>query len=286
MIEVRTFSARDIEFAVKLCQTVGWGQLPADFERYLKSEPGGSFVAELDGKPIGHVFTVGYDRAGWIGNLVVLPEFRGERVGTLLMNTAINYLHSTGVEVIWLESVQRAISLYQRLGFKGVFDCPRLRKSREIGLKTPPGGDIRTMKPSEIDEISAFDAEYYGSNRCKTIRLLYEEFQDLCFVERDGTRLRGYAMCRRTETGYRIGPCTCNPDYPEVGKELLAYCVARLGDSTEISVGTPSPCSDGLRILEELGFEPRTVALRMRLGEPRFQGDPTGIFAIGGPDKG
>jgi len=286
MVEVRAFNKRDIEFAVKSCQTIGWGYLPSDFERYLKSEPGGSFVAEENGKPIGHVFSISYGEIGWIGMLVVLPEFRGNGVGAFLTKTAINHLRSVGVKTIWLESVPKAISLYQRLGFKDVFDCLRLRKSREIGLKGSSRGEVEIMKTQHINKIASFDAAYYGANRAKTISLLYHENPGLCLVKRTGTRLLGYAMCRRTETGYRIGPCTCDPDRPEAAEELLTHCIARLGDKTDISVGTPSLCRSGLRVLKRLGFETRSSSLRMYLGEPGRQGDPRGIFAIGGPEKG
>lgn len=286
MVEVRTFSGTDVEFAVRSCQTIGWGYLPSDFERYLKSEPDGSFVAEWGGKPVGHVFSISYGTIGWIGMLVVLPEFRGRGIGALLTKTAIDYLRSKGADAIWLESVPKAITLYRRLGFKGAFDCLRLRKSREIGLKLSSGNRVEKMKTEDVDEVASFDATYYMANRAKTISLLYHEYPHLCFVKRMGTRLLGYAMCRSTETGYRIGPCAYNPDYPEAAGELLLHCVARLGDKTEISVGTPSPCRDGLRILQELGFELRSSSMRMYLGEPGYQGDPRGIFAIGGPEKG
>jgi GNAT superfamily N-acetyltransferase len=286
MISVRRFSQGDIEFAVKSCQTIGWGYLPSDFGRYLKSEPDGSFIAEADGKPVGHVFSIGYGGAGWIGMLVVQPEFRGVGIGATLTKIAIDHLRSTDAETIWLESVPKAITLYRRLGFKDAFDCLRLRRPPSIRSKTTPRNEIDKMRAREIDEIASFDAPYYGANRAKTIRLLYEEHPHLCFVKREGTRLLGYVMCRRTENGYRIGPCACNPDRPEAGEELLAHCVTTLGDSTEISIGTPSPCTDGLLILKELGFESRSVALRMYLGEHKFQGEPRGIFAIGGPEKG
>lgn len=286
MVEVRTFSGRDVEFAVRSCRTIGWGYLSSDFERYLKSEPGGSFVAEWDGKPVGHVFSVNYGTIGWIGMLVVLPEFRERGIGALLTKTAIDCLYSNGVDTIWLESVPKAITLYRRLGFKDAFHCLRLRKSHDIGAKLSYVNGVEAMKAEDTEEIASFDAAYYGANRAKTISLLYQENPKLCFVKRIGPSLLGYAMCRSTETGYRIGPCTCNPDYPEVAEELLLRCIAKLGDEAEISVGTPVRCKDGLQILKELGFELRSSSLRMYLGKPGHQGEPRGIFAIGGPEKG
>lgn len=78
-------------------------------------EPTGCFVAEINGKPVGHVFSISYGNFGWIELLIVKAEHRGK--GTLLTKRAINYLLNKGVKTIRLEAVSKRMNLYQKLGF-------------------------------------------------------------------------------------------------------------------------------------------------------------------------
>ncbi len=62
-----------------------------------------------------------YGEVGFIGNLIVAPETRGGGVGAALMKKAIERLTSEGAGTIRLDGVQKAIPLYERLGFKGEY---------------------------------------------------------------------------------------------------------------------------------------------------------------------
>jgi len=65
-----------------------WNVRVEDLRRMLDYEPNGCFVAEVNEELVGHVFTVDYGQLGWIGLLIVKPEYRRMEVGRLLMEKA------------------------------------------------------------------------------------------------------------------------------------------------------------------------------------------------------
>jgi len=62
-------------------------------------------------------------RAGWLEELYVTPECRGQGIGTALLQAAIEHAGKIGLHGIDLEvdvEHQRAESLYRRFGFHGL----------------------------------------------------------------------------------------------------------------------------------------------------------------------
>jgi len=111
MVTIRLLKPSDINFVVELTKREKWGYLPKDVKRCLELEPKGCFVAEHDGKRVGHVFSISYGATGWIGLLIVRQSYRGRGIGTALMTAAKNYLRSLSVETIRLEAVPEAVAL-------------------------------------------------------------------------------------------------------------------------------------------------------------------------------
>ncbi len=102
-----------------------WNDTRNDIERMFSYEPDGCFVAEVNSRAAGHVFSISYGKLGWIGLLIVEAKYRRKRVGTLLTKKAIDYLLNCGVKTIKLEAVSTIANLYRELGFVNDFDSLR-----------------------------------------------------------------------------------------------------------------------------------------------------------------
>lgn len=90
-------------------------------------------VAVQDGELVGQAQLVIYPSAAEIANLAVAPTWQGQGIGTALIAVLTQIARYTGQSVLEIgahESNQRALALYQRLGFT---------ISREIKLS--PNGD-------------------------------------------------------------------------------------------------------------------------------------------------
>jgi ribosomal protein S18 acetylase RimI-like enzyme len=122
-------SSRAEELAI-----TGWPEeLKADFCRrqfdaqsayYAANYPEASFqIIERDGWPIGRLYVAPWEKEVRIVDITLLPEFRGSGLGTKLLRDLQDEARSAGKSLsIHVERFNRALSLYQRLGFKQVED--------------------------------------------------------------------------------------------------------------------------------------------------------------------
>jgi hypothetical protein len=262
-----------------------WNDTRKDIKRMSDYEPEGCSIAEVNGKPVGHVFSVSYGRLGWIGLLIVKAEHRRKGIGTLLTKKVTSYLLSHGVETIRLEVVPTVSDLYRGLGFVDEYDSLRLMGINRTEASLP-SSTVLTVGEEEMREIAKFDAKYFGANRMKVLSRLYQDRPELCFVSNMKSRISGYIMCRKTENGYRIGPWICSPDNPLTAKELLLRFMEAVKPHSKLYIGVPAINETAVRIVQDIGFKLYSKSIRMFLGK-RFENERAdGVFAIGGPEKG
>lgn len=122
-------SSRAEELAI-----TGWPEeLKADFCRrqfdaqsayYAQNYPGASFqIIERDGWPVGRLYVDRLEKEIRIVDITLLPEFRGSGIGTKLLRELQAEARRAGKSLtIHVERFNRALSLYQRLGFQEVED--------------------------------------------------------------------------------------------------------------------------------------------------------------------
>jgi len=289
MVVIRQLTKDDVNFVLRLTRQEDWKEYtPLDIVRYLECEPNGCFMAEDRGKPVGHVFSISYRKAGWIGLLIVHPDHRGRGVGTMLMITAINYLKRIGIETIRLEAVPEAVRLYQRLGFVEEFDSLRFYKEqkRERVHAQSLRKEAFTVQEKDLEKLARFDSEYFGTNRLKVLERLYRDYPQNCLAAREGRRIIGYIVGRKTLKGYWVGPWVCNPTRLDVAKRLFLSCVEALDRKGELRLGMPAVNTSGIRLMRDLGFRQVSKSVRMVWGKHEYSGKPEGVFGIGGPEKG
>lgn len=282
---IRPFKDGDIDFAYELDVMEQWNDTRKDIERMFSYEPNGCFIAEINGKPVGHVFSISYGRLGWIGLLIVKSEYRRRGIGTLLTKRAIDHLLSRKAKTIKLEAEPTIANFYRKLGFVEEYDSLRFRRVSE---KTTSMSIhcVSPLKKKEITKLAKFDAEYFGANRIKVLNGLYQDNSQLCFISYKRSRIIGYVMCRESESGYNVGPFVCTPENPQVAQKLLMKCMDVMGQNEKIHVGVPSVNRAAIEILNDLDFNKYSMSIRMYLGEKLKNERVDGVFAIGGPMKG
>jgi len=262
-----------------------WNYVKEDVERMFKYNPLGCFITEVEGKQVGHIFSVSYGKLGWIGFLIVKAEYREKGIGKILMKKTMNRLLSREVEIIKLEAVPTIANLYRKLGFVDEYDSLRfIGVSRRITSLS--SHCVKILKKEEVTELAKFDAEYFGANRIKVLMRLYHDNPKLCHVSYTKSKTTGYIMCRKAEIGYRIGPWVCNPEHPKAAQELLMKCMDTIGRNKKLYVGVPAVNKKAVEILHDLNFKQYSKSIRMYLGKKLETERASGIFAIGGPEKG
>jgi len=252
MMVVRLWTEADIDYVTESVKREGWGYIRRDIKRCWQYEPNGCFIAEVQNKPIGHVFSICYGKMGWMGLLIVNPEKRGKGVGAILMQTALNYLQRIGTETILLEAVEKAVSLYERLGFKEEFVS--LRFSKQLKQKEKPKRSKRTdvfhIQEENMKNIAKFDSKYFGANRLRVLKSLYEDQPQQCFLAKKKQKTLGYIMSRKIQNANWIGPWVS--ENPETAEKLLHTCIEAIRDEeTELRLGMPILNPNGKKVNEE-----------------------------------
>ena len=280
---IRPMSPADLDFALRLVTNESWGMTRLELERLLGFEPRGCFVAECQGERTGIVMSTSYGALAWIGNLMVEPARRGHGTGAALMRQAIEYLQKSGVETIRLDAEQKAVPLYQRLGF--------VEEGRSLRFQTPglhfALENVDPMDASDLDAVLELDLAIFGADRSRVIRRAFEDVPGLAFVARAYGDVLGFIMARPAAIGGRIGPWICRPDeLSQRRAKFLLRAVLNEFHRAPVSVGVLDNSSAGIDALRHHGFRETPWSARMRLGPDAHRSDPQGELAIGSPPKG
>src|SRR6478609_2517480 len=141
-IALRPFAPADDSFLARVYASsrteeraiTDWSEeLKADFCRrqfdaqsayYAANYPEASFqIIARDGWPVGRLYVARWEKEIRIVDITLLPESRGGGIGTKLLRDLQNEARAAGKSLtIHVERFNRALTLYQRLGFKEVED--------------------------------------------------------------------------------------------------------------------------------------------------------------------
>lgn len=108
MVDIREMTAADYDKVFELWKnTPGIGLSSVDdsregIEKYLKRNPGTSFVALIDGKIVGSIMAGHDGRRGYIYHTAVLNEFRGRGIASKLVACAMEAIEKEGINKVAL----------------------------------------------------------------------------------------------------------------------------------------------------------------------------------------
>ena len=278
--QIRTMNSQDVSFALSLTSAEDWMSTELDFLEILTHDPHGSFIGEVSGRPVGMVCTVPYESFGFIGNLIVLPRWRGRGFGEALMVHAMDYLNARDVRTHMLDGVDKAVPLYERLGFRKLDKSLRL----EGKLVLNQSGGSRAMTHDDLDTLSEYDRDCFGSNRRVFLEARLTNFSELCFVSEDDNRVTGYIMGSQSGEFIRIGPWVVTGGI-ETAKSLLNTLVSSVPNRV-LKVGVLETNHDATSLLQSNGFRQISFSWRMSTKPQEDWSCSKRLFAICSPARG
>lgn len=279
-MRIREMKNDDLTFALALTSAEGWMSTRLDFEEILSHDPEGSFVGEMNAKSIGMVCTVPYDKFGFIGNLIVLPEWRGRGYGEELMVHAMEYLTGLGIKAQMLDGVERAIHLYGRLGFQK--KCKSLRLEGRFTGERSEG--VVPMSRQDLDRLAEYDAECFGSRRRVFLENRLDNFPELCMLAEAEGCILGYIMGSQGGESTRIGPWVVS-EGTEVAEKLLSSFGEAAG-SRLLRIGVLENNDLAVGLLKKNGFTEISFSWRMSTIPEETGSCSSHLFAICSPDRG
>jgi GNAT superfamily N-acetyltransferase len=284
-MQLRTMSEQDIPAGMRLKEIAGWNQTANDWKCFLKASPAGCFVAEVDGTVRGTAATISYEhRFAWIGMVLVDPEFRGQGIGTRLLQKTIAYLDETKIPAIKLDATPQGRPIYEKLGFTPEYEIARLILKRPPKvLDTQAGGEAISVDSNQLQAIVEADEEIFGANRRVLLCSLHQNAPDLTVAEWRNGNLQGYAFGRHGSFADQLGPWMAM-DSQAAGRLLEAF-LDRCSSETLVVDCLQSNQMSG-EVVRAHGFSYSRPLTRMYRGKNQFPGKSSDLCAILGPEFG
>lgn len=280
---IRTMRSDDLDFAAQCTTAEGWStETRQEFEGFLAYDAQGCFVAEWEGRKAGICVAVRYGDKGFIGEMIVRPEFRAKGLGPRLFNQAIVYLQKQGCTSISLDAVPRSASFYESLGFRKI--CRSLRFSKRIVQGVAP--PVRPTGTVEFDRVCSLDKRAFGADRSFFLRRRLALYPELAGTRLEDGEISGYIFGRRTGVQLWAGPWWVADDAAD--PEALLVEFGRGLRASEISLGVLEANTRAVTFAREIGFEEKSAAsIRMVMGNAReAPGLSPDLWAIGSAAKG
>jgi GNAT superfamily N-acetyltransferase len=168
-MEVTSVEASDWEVFLSLARQEGW-QVP---EQELKLVRGPlaecAFSLKNQTGSVGFVTAVNHESGGWIGNLIVHPDWRGRGCGAILFDHAVAVLSRRGAERLWLTASVLGRPLYEKRGFRTVNGVVRWTLEVSPGSFPPGGGEVSK------EGLFRGDCLAWGESRRRLLDPLIEE---------------------------------------------------------------------------------------------------------------
>ena len=282
-LEIRTMRRSDITFADSLRHIAGWNQLPADWERFLRMEPGGCFLAEYQNTPAGTATTVTYDdKVAWIGMVLVHPDHRRKGIGRALLLKCIEHLRNRGIPSIKLDATPAGKSVYDTLGFKSEWTLSRWERSNPAAPHSSL--NVRDNKiqldESELESITQLDQSAFGVSRKQLLREIAA--QSCSFAEMKS----GFGFIRTGAKALQIGPVIAETEaaFYQVIQLLMHHFLE--DEKYRIFWDIPDQNLIARRWAGMNGFTIQRTLTRMYLGSNAYAGKQHMQYAIASPDLG
>ncbi len=289
----------DYKDIFRIAETTDWGETSNDIQRYLRN-PHHKYILLVNPEGVVNAITltVAYDEIGFIGHVIVEPEMQGMGIGQEIMIEATNYLLHCGCKTIKLDAVQKAQTLYERIGY--LFELNSLRfyldvsteeriaqfkeKRRKFTKKFP----LNNVKEDDLAEILNADEEMFGCNRDGLLKILFEDFSEYAFISKDTDDfLAGYSFGVVENKILRIRAGLSDSLETTISLIDAAIITALEAEDIEgVSIGMIENTKWGIKAMDALGFAKTGYSLRMYTGVKNEATINPSFFAIGHPAKG
>jgi ribosomal protein S18 acetylase RimI-like enzyme len=288
VVEWRSLRPSDQPAAQDLVRAAGWNQTADDWSGYLALGPDGCIAACADGALAGTATTIRYGRElGWIGMVLVHPNFRRLGLGSELLRRALGHLAEAGTRSIGLDATPLGRKVYLPLGFRDVGAVTRYEgfASGEGAGSGPPQSpaNVRRLEPAHFEAVVDLDTRAFGVARPKVLATLSRRNPDWCFVALEGSRPCGYLVARQGREAVQAGPAVASD--PEVAEGLFRALLAAV-PGRKVFLDVLASCRSNEEMVVRHGFRVQRSFTRMVLGADLPPGRAEGILATSGAEKG
>ncbi|SDR25668.1 GNAT family N-acetyltransferase [Pseudovibrio sp. Tun.PSC04-5.I4] len=260
--EIRVMDEDGILVMLDWATKLGWNPGDDDAASYCAADPEGYLGCYIDNQLVSIISAVLYGQSfGFLGFYICHPDFRGQGLGRLMWNAAIQRLEG---RTIGLDGVVEQQEFYAKSGFKLVHKNMRYSGLSDVTMPMDPRISIigKGILPSIID----YDRNYFPEERARFLERWLEPMNPQrhgIYLVENG-RVLGYGVIRAAREGFRIGPLVA--ETPE-GADLLFRALAGSAKGQMVSIDLPLPNEAAAQLAERYELSPVFATARMYKGQ-------------------
>jgi len=272
----------DIDAGLELCRLAGWNQKAEDWRRMLALAPDGVFVDEQDGRVVATGSAIHYDtRIGWIGMVLVHPEYRRRGIASAIMNRCIDALRDRGIQSIKLDATDQGRPVYAKLGFRDERPIVRyVGAPHRRALASPSAA--RPVADADWPQIARLDEQAFGADRIALLKHLAAEGSAVVLSE--GDRLRACGFVRPGHNAAQLGPLVAEDEAS--ARAVAEALLAAHAPEQQLYWDVLPDNAHADRLAESYGLTVARRLTRMVLGDVNHCGRIELVHAVAGFELG
>jgi GNAT superfamily N-acetyltransferase len=226
----------------------GWNPGEFDFDVYWKTDSNGFYGFYLENRLIAGGSVISYNNTfGFMGLFIVHPDFRGYGIGNKLWHLRKNILvkRLNKNAPIGMDGVLTMQNFYEKGGFKIAF---RDERYEFTGQNYITNKNISEIIINDHNKIFNYDLHCFGFNRFSFLKewLLIPNSKSFKFLKNN--KIMGYAVIRKVNNGYKIGPLFANEE--NIAEDLFKACLnSALGEKIYLDI--PVVNNEALRMVKQ-----------------------------------
>jgi GNAT superfamily N-acetyltransferase len=210
-------------------------------------------AAEIENKVVGCGNGILNGNVGWIGNIIVLPEYRNRGIGYELTKFLVEYFRDKGCTTQLLIASDMGRNIYTKLGFK-ITSTYQFFKAGTMFSDYRKAVGIRKIKESDFSSLRKLDKKATGEERFHLIVRFFST--GWVYTYKESNEIRGIYL---PDLG---GGLVIAMD-DEAGLELLKFRLSQGKTNAVIPIENEA----ALNLLKSEGHQPYQILPRMVLGD-------------------
>ena len=263
-IVIQKLKLTDLETLISWAAKEGWNPGKNDAKVFWDTDPDGFYGCFYEDKLIAGGSVVSYNgEFGFMGLFIVHSDFRNTGIGRQLWHfrrdKLLSRLHPNSS--IGMDGVSDMQPFYRKGGFNIAYRDERYEfLSKEYKFSK----HISTIELNDFEAIVKYDIKYFSCPRPEFLKGWLYMPESKAIKYKKENNVFGYAVIRKAETGFKIGPLFANN--VEIADELLISCLSAYPNQS-VYLDIPTANNDAVSLVKKYNGKYVFECARMYYGD-------------------
>jgi GNAT superfamily N-acetyltransferase len=247
-IALKKLNKNDLTTLIQWASNEGWNPGKHDLEVFWNTDPDGFYGFYIDDKLIAGGAIISYNKEfGFMGLFIVHRDFRSKGIGKKLWYLRRELLISklNPNAAIGMDGVLDMQSFYGKGGFNIAFRDERYEFS---SMTIPFSTNVSQINKEDFENIIAYDNFYFGFQRAIFLKNWLQMPESKAVKYTENNKILGYAVIRKAETGYKIGPLFA--DNTLIAAELFKSCLS-MAPNNSVFLDIPTVNQNAVNLVQK-----------------------------------